>query len=156
MVLSMTLVASSVLVSPHFYRLSPHVGPPTTIGLHDANVPEEVAAVEVLIVVDTVLEMKEKTSLASTTDEVNTGIFGTNTIGPTKLVTVVQSLVTQTKTQHRMTNLQHQHLHHQAFIRSGDEVHASCSFPEYTIDTRQSIIHGCENDDDDGQNRPTT
>ena len=89
MVLSMTLVASYVLVSPHFYLPGPHVGPPTTIGLHAANVPDAAAAVEVLVVVDTVLQMKEETSLASTTDGVNTGIFETSIIGPTVLETAV-------------------------------------------------------------------
>ena len=152
----MTLVPSCVLVSPPSYRPSPRVDAPTTIDLHAANVPDAAAAVEVLVVVDTVLQMKEETSLASTIDGVNTGIFETSIIGPTVLVTAVRTLVTQTKTQHRMTNLQHQHLHHQTFIRSGNDVHASCSFPECTIDTRQSIIHGCENDDDGGRNLPTT
>ena len=84
-VLSMTLVASYVLVSPHFYHPSPYVGSPTTIDLHAAIVPDEVSAVEVLIVVDTVLKMKEETSLASTTDGVNTDIFKTNTTGRTVL-----------------------------------------------------------------------
>ena len=129
---------------------------PTAINLHAANVPDAAAAVEVLVVVDTVLQMKEETSLASTTDGVNTGIFETSIIGPTVLVTAVRTLVTQTKTQPRITNLQHQHLHHQAFIRNGDEVHASCSFPDYTIDTRPSIIHGCKNEGDTGQNLLTT
>ena len=145
MVLFMTLVASYVLVSPHFYLLSPHVGPPTTIGLHDANVPEKVAAVEVLIVVDTVLKMKEETSLASTTNGVNTGIFKTNTTGLTVLAHAVQTLVTQTKNQPPMTNRQHQHLRHQAYTQHGATVHSSCSPPKYTIGPRPSIIHGCKN-----------
>ena len=100
----MTLVASYVFVSQHFYRPSPLVGPPITIDLHAANIPDEVAAVEVLIVVNIVLKMKEGTSLASTTDGVNTGIFETNTTRQTVLAHDVQSLVTQTKNQPPMTN----------------------------------------------------
>ena len=156
----MTLVASYVLVSPHFYRLSPHVGPPTIIRLRAAIVPDAAAAVEVLVVVGTVLQMKEETSLASTTDGVNTGIFETSIVGLTALVTavrtLVRTLVTQTKIQRRITNLQNQHLHPQTFIRRGDTACASCSFPDYTMDTRPSIIHGCENDEDNGQNLPTS
>ena len=155
-VLSMTLVPSCVLVSPHSYRPSPRVNAPTTIDLHDANVPESAATVGVLVVVGTVLQMREETSLASTTDGVNTGIFETSIVGLTALVTAVRTLVTQMKTQHRITNLQHQHLHHQAFIRSGDAACASCSFPDYTMDTRPSIIHGCEIDNDAGQNLLTS
>ena len=155
-VLSMTLVPSCVLVSLHSYRPSPRMDAPTTIDLHAANVPDAVAAVGVLVVVNTLLQMKEETSLASTTEGVNTGIFETSIVGLTALVTAVRTLVTQTKIQHRITNLQHQHLHHQTFIRRGDTACASCSFPDYTMDTRPSIIHGCENDDDDGRNLPTS
>ena len=158
--LYMTLVPSRVLVSPHSYRPSPRVNAPTTINLHDANVPESAATVGVLVVVGTVLQMGEETSLASTTDGVNTGIFETSIVGLTALVTpvrtLVRTLVTQTKTQHRITNLQHQHLHHQAFIRRGDTARASCSFPDYTMDTRPSIIHGCKIDDYAGENLLTS
>ena len=152
----MTLVPSCVLVSLHSYRPSPRMDAPTAIDLHAANVPDAAAAVEVLVVVGTVLQMKEGTSLASTTDGVNTVIFKISIEGPTVLVTTVQTLVTQTKTQHRITNLQHQLLHHQAFILRGDTARASCSFPNNTMDTRPSIIHGCENNDDAGQNFLTT
>ena len=84
-VLSMTLVASYVHVFPHSYRPSLCVGLPTTINLHAANVPDKVAAVEALIVFDTVLKTREGTSLVSTTDGVNKGIFETNTTGQTVL-----------------------------------------------------------------------
>ena len=148
----MTLVPSCDLVSPLSYQPSPRVNAPTTIDLHDANVPESAATVGVLVVVGTVLQMRAETSLASTTDGVNTGIFEKSIVGLTALVTAVRTLVTQTKIQHRITNLQHQHLHHQTFIQRGDTACASCSFPDYAMDTRPSIIHGCENDDDAGRN----
>ena len=87
---------------------------------------------------------------------VNTGIFETSITGPTVLATAVRTLVTQTKNQHRIPNRQHQHLHHQAFIRHGATALASCSPPKYTIDPPLSIIHGCESDVDVGQNLLTT
>ena len=137
---------------------------PTNIDIHNANVPESVAGsvatVVVIVVAGTVLQMREETSLASTTEGVNTGIFETSMVGLTALVTavrtLVRTLVTQTKIQRRITNLQNQHLDPQTFIRRGDTACASCSFPDYTMDTRPSIIHGCENDNDAGQNLLTS
>ena len=132
----------------------------TTIDIHDANVPESVATVGVIVVVGAVLQMREETSLASTTEGVNSDIFEASIVGLTALVaavrTLVWTLVTQTKIQRRITNLQNQHLYPETFIRSGDTACASCSFPDYTMDTRPSIIHGCKNDDDDGRNLLTS
>ena len=81
----MTLVPSCVLVSLLSYRPSPSAGTPTTIDIHADNVPDGFVPVVVLIVVHTVVQMKEETSLVSTTDGVNTGIFETNTTGQTVL-----------------------------------------------------------------------
>ena len=123
----MTLVASYVFISPYSYRPSLRVGLPTTIDLYAANVHDEVAAVEAITVFDTVFKTREGTSLASTTDAVNTGIFETNTTGQTVLAHNVRTLVTQTKNQPLMTNCQHQHLHYQAFTQHGATVLSSSS-----------------------------
>ena len=149
----MTLVPSYVLVSLLSYRPSPSAGTPTTIDIHADNVPDGVVPVVVLIVVDTVVQMKEETSLVSTIDGVNTGIFETNTTEKTVLAHDVQTLVTQMKNQAPMTNSQHRHLHHQAFTRHGATIHASRSPPEYTIDPRPSIIHGCKSDVNAGRSQ---
>ena len=137
---------------------------PTNIDIHNANVPElveeSVATVVVIVVVGAVLQMREEASLASTTEGVSSGIFKASIVGLTVLLaavrTLVRTLVTQTKIQCRITNLQNQHLYPETFIRSGDTACASCSFPDHTMDTRPSIIHGCENNEDDGQNLPTS
>ena len=88
---------------------------PTTIDIHDANVPESVATVGVIVVVGGVLQMREETSLASTTKGVNSGIFEASLVGQTALVaairTLVRTLVTHKKIQRRITNLQNQHLY---------------------------------------------
>ena len=136
---------------------------PTNIYIHNVNVPESVAGsvatVVVIVVAGTVLQMREETSLASTTEGVNTGIFETSMVGLTALVTavrtLVRTLVTHTKSQHRIANLQNQHLYPETFIRSGDTTRASCSFPDHILDTKPNIILGCENDEDSGQNLPT-
>ena len=132
---------------------------PTTIDIHDANVPESVATVGVIVVVGGVLQMREETSLASTTKGVNSGIFEASLVGQTALVaairTLVRTLVTHTKSQHQIANLRNHHLYPETFIRSGDTTRASCSFPDHTLDTKPSIILGCENDEDSGQNLPT-
>ena len=103
----MTLVPSCVLVSLHSYGPSPSAGTPTTIDIHADNVPDGIVPVVVLIVVDTTVQMKEETSLVSTIDGVNTGIFATNTAEQTVLVNDVLTLVTQMKNQAPVTNRQH-------------------------------------------------
>ena len=136
---------------------------PTNIDIHNANVPESVAGsvatVVVIVVADTVLQMREETSLASTTEGVNTSISEASLAGQIVLVadirTLVRTLVTRTNIQHQIANLQNQHLYPETFIRSGDTARASCSFPDHTLDTKPNIILGCENDEDSGQNLPT-
>ena len=155
MVLSMTLVASYVHVSPPSYRPSLCVGLPTAIDLHAANVLDEVIAVDAIIVINTVVKTKEGTSLASTTDAVITGTLETNTTGQTMLAHDVRILDTWTKNQPPMTNRQHRHQHpyHQVFAQHGATVHSLCSAHEYTIGLRPSIICGCENAVDAGQSQ---
>ena len=103
-VLSMTLVAIYVHVSPPSYRLSLRVGLPTAISLPAANVLDKVAAVDATLVIDTVLGMKEGTSLVSTTDAVNTGTFETNTTGQAVLAHDIRILVIWMKNQPPLTN----------------------------------------------------